>query len=272
VPGFAAAHNLYDARAVPALAAALDAFAGGRILLAISSMPFKCPAAPYEAAMVIASLLERRGVRDGTEIELTTPEPRPLPVAPASCSADLLLHVKSKGIAFAPDHRPKAVHADRREVEYENGARKTYDLLIGVPVHRAPAVVREAGLTDASGWVPVDPRTLETPHRGVFAVGDVNTIKLPVGKPLPKAGVFAEAQAKVVAANIAADLLGRAAADAFDGRGSCFVELGDGIATAVQGEFYASPEPVVRLAMPTREALAEKERFETDRLRAWFGG
>lgn len=270
-PGFEAAHNLYDPAAVPGLAEALQSFSRGRILIAVAAVPFKCPPAPYEAAMLIATLLERRGVRQSVEIELTTPEPRPLPIASPSCSGDLLLHLKSQGILYAPDHKIERVDPGRHQVAYGNGERKPYDLLIGVPVHRAPPVLRDAQLTDASGWVPVEPPRLRTPWPGIWAVGDCTLVKTPSGKPLPKAGVFAEAQARVVAENVASSIAGSPSAREFDGRGQCFIELGDGMATTVEGEFFATPEPRVALRMPTNAALRDKERFESERLQAWFG-
>lgn len=271
LPGFSAAHNLYDPAGITALSKALESLGGGRILFFVSSTPFKCPPAPYEAAMLTSHLLRRRGVRETCEIELTTPEARPLPIGPASCSADLKAHLDANGIRYLPDHKPKAVWPDRRLVEYENGATRTYDLLVGVPPHRAPDVVRASGLTDASGWIAVDARTLQTAHREVYALGDVAFVKTPSGKPLPKAGVLAEAQAKVVAANLAAQIQGQAPSARFDGRGYCFIELGDGLATAVDGEFFAQPEPVLTLRPPSAKALHEKEDFERSRLAAWFG-
>ena len=270
VPGFETAHNLYDPAAIPRLAEAMRSFDAGRVLVAIAAMPFKCPPAPYEAAMLLSSLFRRRGVRDRVEIELTTPEPRPLPAAPASCGSDLQLYLRAKGVTYSPGLKPVRVDPDARVVHYDGGATRSYDALVGVPVHRAPAVVREAGLTDASGWIPVDPHTLRTSHADVHAVGDVTVVRTPSGKPLPKAGILAEGEAKVVAANIAAEVLGEPATARYDGRGACFIELGDEAATAVEGDFYALPEPAMTLRMPGPDALADKMRFEAERLKAWF--
>jgi sulfide:quinone oxidoreductase len=148
--------------------------------------------------------------------------------------------------------------------------RLTFDLLLGVPPHRPPAVVTEAGLTGGGGWIPVDRLTLETDVPGVYAIGDVTTIPLANGQMLPKAGVFAQAQGTVVAERIAKGFAGRTAAATFTGEGACFFELGAGTAAMVAGRFLADP-PDVHLSEPGPEHLAAKRAFEVDRLRSWFG-
>jgi sulfide:quinone oxidoreductase len=127
-----------------------------------------------------------------------------------------------------------------------------------------------AGLAEAGGWVRVDPRTLETRFPGVYAIGDVTAIPIGTNQALPKAGVFAHAEADVVAARIADGLAGQEPTAAFDGRGMCFLETGHGRATMVSGDFFASP-PDVALADATPANLEAKHAFEADRLAAWFG-
>lgn len=139
-----------------------------------------------------------------------------------------------------------------------------------MPPHVAPAVVREAGLVDSTGWVPVDPGLLQTRYPGVSAIGDVTAIRLRNGMLLPKAGVFAEAQAEVVAEHIAAELQGREATARFEGEGYCYVEVGDGLAAFGAGNFYADPAPQVRLEPPSAEYRRHKQAFERDRLQAWL--
>jgi len=145
-----------------------------------------------------------------------------------------------------------------------------FDLLLAVPPHRSPKVVREAGLTGPMGWVPVDARTLRTRHENVYAVGDVTVIPLRNGQALPKAGVFAQAEGEVVAARIADALNGRDPVAEFAGEGMCFVETGRGTASAVQGRFLADP-PQVELTEPNEEGFAAKRAFESERLGSWFG-
>jgi sulfide:quinone oxidoreductase len=269
-PGFEAAHDLYDPHAVERLGRDLQSVKAGRVLFAVCGMPFKCPPAPYEAAMIAHSLLLRQGVRDHVTLTLSTPEPKPLPIAPDTCSGDLKEYLAQRDIAYHPSHRPIRIEAESREVVYENGARLGFDVLAAVPVHKAPRVVEAARLTGESGWIPVDAATLRTKHEDVYAVGDVTGLMTPSGKPLPKAGVFAEAQGRVVARNIARGLRGETPDARFDGRGYCFIETGDGRATKIEGDFFASPPSLV-LEAPSETAYDAKRRFEAERLAAWFG-
>lgn len=271
IPGFESVYNLYDETSVTALAKALQTFAGGRVLLFVTSTPFKCPPAPYEAAMLISSYLHKRGLEGKLQMRLTTPEPHPLPVAPSEYGDKIMIHLTSHSIDYQPGQKPKAVHGAERVVEYESSARHNYHLAIGVPVHRAPAVVRAAGLVGPSGWIPVDPHTFATQHANVWAVGDVAGAPLANGKALPKAGVLAEGQARVVAQNLAAMLHHKPHHARFDGKGTCFIELGSGNAIEAEGDFYASPQPRFTFKEPGEEGLAAKRAFEADRLRAWFG-
>jgi sulfide:quinone oxidoreductase len=271
VPGLAdAGHNLYDLDGTLRLRDALGRFNGGRVAVLIAGLPFKCPAAPYEAAMLIEASLRRRGLRERTQVDVYTPETLPMPVAGKAIGEAIKAMVEGKGIGFHPQRKLAAVDPGRRELAFEGGSTAAYDLLVVVPPHRCPAVVREAGLTGETGWVPVDKATLETSHERVFAIGDVTAIKLPVGLMLPKAGVFAHAQAEAVAHNIAAAITGRGAPDRFDGAGYCFVEMGDGVAAYAKGNFYAEPAPAVTMRSPSRFWHWGKIYFEKRWLRRWF--
>lgn len=263
--------NLYRMSGAEQVCQALSSFTGGDILLTVCATPFKCPPAPYEAAMLIDDFLRAHKVRDKANLEIATVEPRPLPSLPAENGNAVLSMLQPKGIVFSPGH--KLVRVEAGKAVFENGVEKRFDLLIAIPPHRSPSVLREtAGLTDASGLIPVDRTTLVTSHPGVFAVGDCAKALSLTNQPIPRAGILAENQAKVVAANIAAELSGRSDRSAFDGRGFCFVEVGGGMAVKGEGEFYAPGGPIGNFAkQPSREAQREKVEFERTRLRAWFG-
>jgi sulfide:quinone oxidoreductase len=267
IPGFQQhAFNVYDAQDIPRAAQALSEFQGGRLSIGIFGAPYKCPPAPYEMALLINDSLMSRGVK--ATMEVFTPQPMSLPIL-GQVGCDLIeSRLADKGITFLPNHKATAVESG--QVVFAD-KRRPYDLLLGVPPHRPPAVVRESGLVDGSGWVSVNPRTLETQFPGVYAIGDVVQISLANGKPLPKAGVFAEAMGETVADRIAAVFNGEEPEATFKGEGGCYLEVGGGKAMMVQGSFLAEPEPEVTLTEATAGYLEEKRSFETQRLLGWFG-
>jgi len=269
IPGYReAALDFFSPEGAAACARALDGFGGGRVVVAVAALPYKCPAAPYEAALLLDDELRRRGLRKRCEIDVYSPEPAPMPVAGPAMGAAVVNLLEARGIRFHPGSRIESFEASNREIVFADGSRVGYDLLVGLPPHRAPAVVGESQLAGDTGWVPVDRATLETRHPGVYAIGDVTTITLANGKPLPRAGVFAHRQGLVVAHRIAATLSGHQARDAFDGVGYCWVEAGDGRAAFATGRFYAEPDPTLALHAPGRSWHAGKVLFE----RSWVGG
>jgi sulfide:quinone oxidoreductase len=267
IPGFQQyAHNVYDPNDIPRAAQALREFQGGKLLIGIFGVPYKCPPAPYEMALLINDSLKARGVK--ANVEVFSPQPMSLPIL-GQAGCDLIeSRLADKGIAFFPNRKATAVEAG--EVVLAN-ERRPFDLLFGVPPHRPPAVVRESGLVGDSGWVSVNPRTLETQFPGVYAIGDVVQVGMANGKPLPKAGVFAEAMGETVADRIAATFAGQEPEATFKGEGGCYLEVGAGQAMMVKGHFLAEPEPEVMLTEASPKYLEEKRSFEMKRLQTWFG-
>ncbi len=269
IEGFAdAAHNIFSMPGASACARALAGFRGGRVVVAVSALPYKCPAAPYEAALLLDDELRRRGVRAATEIDLYTPEPQPMPVAGPVLGEAVVRLLEVRGIRFHPRSPIALFEPGSRELVLADGARVGYDLLAGVPPHQGPAALRGSGLTNEAGWVSVDARTLRTSVDGVYAVGDATAITLANGKPLPKAGVFAHAEALVAARRIAAAFGAPVPGGEFDGKGFCWVETGGGAAAFADGDFFAEPDPSVVLRGPGRLWHAGKVIFE----RYWLGG
>jgi len=278
VPGFSVgAYNLYEAEGAVELRGALEAFEGGRIVVLVAGAPFRCPSAPYETAMLVEGLARKRGIRDQVELSLYTPEPRPMMVAGPDVSAALETMLGERQIRYQPQHTVTRIEPESRTLHFGDVG-VPYDLIIGIPPHSAPKTVTDAHLVDDTGYVPVHPQTLEiladldtldTRYPNVFAIGDVTAIRLLNAMLLPKAGVFAEAQAQIVAAAIAADIQGEPAPDRYDGQGFCYVEVGDGMAAYGSGNFYAYPGPRVRLEAPTTDGRRAKEEFER-LLDTWF--
>lgn len=271
IPGLAAAgHDLYTLEGATAFRDALAQRSEGRILLLTAAPAYKCPAAPYEAAMLVEAELRRRGVRGRVTLDLYAAEPGPMGVAGPQVSAAVRQVVESKGIRYHPGHQVTAVDPETRRLTFANGVTADFDLLVYVPPHRAPAVVRDAGLVDGSGWIPVDRTTFATRFPDVYAIGDVTTVPLSMGKPLPKAGVFAHAEAEVVAANLVRAWTGRGTPRTFEGEGQCFLETGDGRAGLGSGNFYGEPVPQVKLHRPGRWWHWGKVLFEWRWLTRWF--
>jgi sulfide:quinone oxidoreductase len=271
IPGLEqAGHNFYSLRGAESLRDARLGVRNGRIAVLVCAMPFKCPGAPNEAAMLLEDDCRRRGVRDQVKIDLYTAEPGPMPVAGPVVSAALRQMIEAKGIGYHANHVATAVDPAQRRISFANGESADFDLLAYVPPHRAPVVVRDAGLCGESGWVPVDRGTMATKFPGVFALGDVSGVLLTsIGKPLPKAGVFAHYQAEVVAHNIACAVTGRGAEQRFTGDGECFLETGDGRAAFGSGNFYADPAPQIRLRAPSVLLHLGKVAYEKFWLYRW---
>lgn len=264
------AYNLYSTEGCARIHAALEDLTEGVVAVLIPELPYKCPAAPYEAAFLAESFIRGKGIRRNVEIHLFTPEHTPMPVAPAALGDSIADMLAARGIHYHPLFTFQELRPGTREVVASDGQAHRVDLLMVVPPHRAPEVVRSSPLLGVSGFVHADPRTLQTDYEDVYAIGDVATIKLPNGKALPKAGVFAHAEAKVVAQRIADAYSGKASDAEFDGNGYCWIELGDGRAGYAGGNFYAEPEPQVKLRRPGRPLHWGKIAFEKWWLHHWL--
>jgi sulfide:quinone oxidoreductase len=199
--------------------------------------------------MLIDGWYRKQGLRDRVQLEDHAAEPAPMAPAPRLQRGDTA--ARSERYPLHPEHQVTTVDADRKQLTFANGAQVDFDLLAYVPPHRAPAVIRDSGLTGESGWMSVDRHTLQTRWPNVFAIGDVVSIPLALGKPLPKAGVFANKEAEVVAENIAHAIAGQVEPARFDGHGDCFIEIGGGKAGFGGGDFYAEPKPAVTLRQPS---------------------
>ena len=264
------AYDLYTREGCAQIHDALRGFTEGTIGILITELPFKCPAAPYEAAFLAEALVRGNGVRRNVDIHLFTPEHTPMPVAPRALGDSIADMLAARGIHYHPLFTFEELRPETREVVSSDGSAHAVDLLIAIPPHRAPDVVRSSPLLGLSGFVHVDPRTLRTDYDDVYAICDIATIKLPNGKALPKAGVFAHAEAKVVAQRIADAARGEVSTATFDGKGYCFIELGDGRAGFAGGDFYAEPEPEIKIRRPGRPLHWGKVALEKWWLHRWL--
>jgi sulfide:quinone oxidoreductase len=264
-PGLAEGGNeFYSVAGAERVAELLPDFRGGRVVIGVCGAPFKCPPAPSEAALLLHDYLSARGIRDECEITFTMPLSSPVPPSPET-SAALLTAFAEREIGFRPGVRIESLDPGRSVVRLDDGGEIPYDLFLGVPKHRAPEVVVAGGMT-VDGYVPVDSETLATRYPGVYAVGDVTTVGV------PKAGVFAEGAARVVAASLIAAARGGEAPGAYDGLGSCYIEFGSGRVGRVDVDFLSGPKPTGIFREPSSALVAEKDHFGSSRRARWFGG
>ena len=257
-------YNLYNVEQVPKLREKILSLKKGRIAICITSVPYKCPPAPYEASLLINDILVKNGTRHSIDIEIYSPTPIALPVAGTKVSQDVLNLLDDSHVNFHPLHKIKKV-SDTKEIEFENGNRVNYDLLIGIPPHKVPEVIRNSNLIkQGQNWINVDKFSLKTDYQNVFAIGDVNEIKVNENVAIPKAGVFAEAQAKVVSQQIIDDIENnrdKLSSSKFDGKGFCFMEVGDKKAGYIAADFYNEDGPVTLLEPPSNESYGKEIRF-----------
>lgn len=255
-------HEFYTVDGAFAARDVIESFDGGRVVIGVLSTPYKCPPAPSETALLIHEHLVNTGLRDRSEIALVVDFPRPIPPSPAA-SELLLTTFAERGIEWHPRREVRELDPVRKVATARDGGEFPYDLFLAVPVHRAPAVVVEAGLT-VDGWIPVNPLTLQTSFPGVFAVGDVAAVGT------PRAGVFAEGHAAIAAEHISALLRGTTSEAAYGGRGVCYIEFGDEQVAKVDVTFFGDKKSG-ELMGPAEDLLAEKAEFGASRIKRWFG-
>jgi sulfide:quinone oxidoreductase len=265
-PGFQeGGHEYYTLAGAERLRDALDDFQGGRVLVSVLGQPFKCPPAPFEAAFMLHEHFKQRGMAEAVEISTAFPMQRPVPVTGEV--AQMFRHgLAARGITELPQHLVTGIDPATRTAQLANGGTLPYDLFVGIPKHRAPDPIPASGLA-VDGWIPVDQSNLRTQYQGVYAIGDVCTGP----RTVPKAGIFAEAAAIVVADDIAAAITGGEPPAPFGGSGICYAEFGGGFVGKVEVNFLHGDAPAAQRYEPSLEYAAEKEQFGAIRRARWFG-
>jgi sulfide:quinone oxidoreductase len=263
-PGLAEGGNeFYSLAGADRLREILPSFTQGHAIIGVAAAPYKCPPAPSECALLLHDYLATRGLRSQCRITIVLPLPSPVPPSPDTSKA-LIAAFAERDIAFMPNRRVASLDPGRRVAVLDDGAELPYDLFLGVPKNRAPAVVEAAGLVE-NGWVTVNPRTLETRFPQVYAVGDI------ANTGTPKAGVFAEGAAKAVATSLLAQIRGTGEAQLYPGAGTCYIEFGAGRIGRVDVDFFSGPKPTGTYHEPAVELRADKEHFGASRRARWFG-
>jgi sulfide:quinone oxidoreductase len=262
-PGLESEHEFYTVAGATRLRDVLPGFRRGHAVVGVCGAPYKCPPAPSECVLMLHEYLHNAGVREACEITLVLPLPSPVPPSPETSKA-LIAAFAERGIRFMPNRRIAAVDAARKVATLDDGSELPYELFLGVPKHRAPAVVEAAGMTEG-GWVTVNPRTLETRFPNVYAIGDI------ANTGTPKAGVFAEGAAGAVASALIARISGSGESRPYAGAGTCYIEFGAGRIGRVDVDFFSGPKPSGTYHEPSVELREDKQRFGATRRARWFG-
>lgn len=257
---------LYDIEHVPKIRQKILDMKSGRLVFAITGMPYKCPPAPFEAALIINTMLEDLGKRDAISIDFYSPAPITLPAAGPDVSKQLLDILEEKNIKF--HGACKTVSVEPNTLKFEDGSSVKFDLLISVPPHKAPKIVYDAGFAKEGQFISVK-RDCKTQYDKIYAIGDVTNMMVTDNIAVPKAGIFAEGQGVAVARDIISQIKKERNDTIFDGKGGCFVEMGT-TAGYVYVDMFADPNPMTRLDKPAEEHMQEKEKFEQERLQKWL--
>jgi sulfide:quinone oxidoreductase len=256
-------HEFYSPAGAARVRELLNGFSGGNVVIGVLGGFFKCPPAPYEAAFMLHDHLVRRGMRDASTIHLVTPMGKPIPISDETSEAIIGL-LDERGIRHWHGSQVTSLDPTMKVAHVKDGRELPFDLFLAVPVHRAPSVVAESGLTE-DGWIPVDPATFETRFPGVFAVGDVTSA------PVPRAGVVAEGEAATVAGVLTARILSGPPPPPYAGEVICYMEMGDDTIGKVDVNFLSGPAPVAVFTPPSLATADDKRRFAATRRARWFG-
>ena len=262
VDGGTAVHY-YSADAAADAHRALTGFTGGRLMFLVTSAPYRCPVAPYEGALLAADLLQDKGSRSATTIDVYSPEKQPMPSAGPYAGQELITMLAGNGIEFHGERSAVNVDGDRRRVEFADGSYADFDLLVFIPPHE-PAVT-----LDGDGWISVDAATMQTAHPGIFAIGDAATVISPSGRPIPKAAIFAKNGAAAAAQNVLHYLGKTDHANPISGEGYCFIDTGSHTSAQGKGDFFGLPHPAIHLTAPSAALHHDKQQEEDDWRALW---
>ena len=258
--------NLYDHNQLNEINQKLNKIESGKIAIVIMGMPYKCPPAPFEASLLVDSMLRKRGIRDSVQIDFYSPAPITLPAAGPEVSKKILDLVNSEKITFHNSHKIKRVES--KKLIFEN-SEYSFDILLAIPPHIAPKVIYDSNLAKEPGFIPID-RNCKTQFENIFAVGDVTSLTVTDSIAVPKAGIFAEGEGITVAKNIISKLESKETSILFDGKGGCFLESGRDTASILEVDMFTNEKPSTKLTESTKDNLSKKLDFEKERLSKWL--
>lgn len=255
--------EFYSVRGADRVSALLPSFEGGDVVIGVLGPFFKCPAAPFETALMLHDYLDRKGLRSASTITVASPMGSPIPISPQA-STGILEALGERDIGWWPASKITALETSSKMAQVEDGRTLPYALFLGVPVHRAPRVVEESALAEG-GWIAVDHTMFATRFDNVYAIGDVTSA------PVPRVGVIAEGEAQTLADVLIRQIHGGARPEPFRGRVSCYIEFGDDRVARFDADFLSGPSPVGNFTEPSDELVASKAEFGASRRKRWFG-
>ena len=241
----------------------LPAFPGGDVIISVLGPFFKCPAAPFETALMMYDYLDKRARMADSTIKVISPMAMPIPISPEA-SAGILKALEDRDIGWWPQSKVTTLDPATKTASLADGRTASYDLFLGVPVHRAPRVVEESDLVE-DGWIPVDHTTFATRFEDVYAVGDVTSA------PVPRVGAIAEGEAKTVAEVLIQQIRGGVAPEPFRGVVTCYIEFGGPKVARFDANFLGGPSPFGTFTEASEELAATKKEWAATQRRRWFG-
>jgi sulfide:quinone oxidoreductase len=253
----------YSVEGAERVSRVLPTFEGGDVIIGVLGPVFKCPAAPFETALMLHDFLLQRGRLTDTTIKVISPMPSPIPISPEA-SAGILTALSERDIGWWPQSKVTALDPASKVATLADDQTTPYDLFLGIPVHRAPQVVLESALAE-DGWIAVDHRTFATRFENVYAVGDVTSA------PVPRVGAIAEGEARTLADVLVQQIRGGDAPEPFRGIATCYIEFGGSKVARFDANFLSGPEPFGTFTEASLATAASKVEFGTTRRRRWFG-
>lgn len=228
--------DFYTLEGALALHEYFKSWQGGKLVMAITEMPFKCPVAPIEFVCLAEAYFAQRGMRDKVEISLVTPLAGAFTKPVATKMLSELL--EEKNIKIVPDFYIEHIDNDKKVLVSYDEQEVPFDVLTIVPMNKGADFVERSGLGDDMNFVAVDKHTLQhQQYKNLFVIGDAAAL------PTSKAGSVAHFEAEILTENILSFIGGRPLNAHFDGHSNCYIETGYGKGALIDFNYETEPLP-----------------------------
>ncbi len=229
------AFSFYTTETAESLRYAIAGFKGGKLVMNVAELPFKCPVAPIEFIFLADWYFRQKGIRDKVQLHLATPFPQCMPNWPKG-RVVMLDAAKKKDISISTGFALQEVNKAGKYIQSFAGEKIDYDLLVIVPTNQGDEVISESGLDDGSTYVPTDKHTLKAlNHKNIYVIGDATNI------PTSKAGSVAHYEAEVITHNLLGEIKGKEPEPIYDGHSTCFIVSEKGKSYLVDFNYNTEP-------------------------------